>query len=188
MQVWSLDQEDSPGEGNGNPRQYSCLENPFGQRSLTGYSPWGRKQSDLTEYTQTHINPRSRHCGKYRQNMPPQTPTVPYNQHMGRGSPARQRPFGQPPLSSIYSCTASDLNPRAWMWLTGATPGLDYPTTWALESVIWYSFSTDCRTGNAWVFWERAPPSEEPKAKMETLCLQPFGQSQVKVKSPPRPN
>ena len=31
----------SPGEGNGNPLQYSCLENSHGQRSLVGYSPWG---------------------------------------------------------------------------------------------------------------------------------------------------
>ena len=28
-QVSSLSQEDSPGEGNGNPLQYSCLENPM---------------------------------------------------------------------------------------------------------------------------------------------------------------
>ena len=33
----------SPGEGNGYPFQYSCLENPHGQRSLVGYSPWGGK-------------------------------------------------------------------------------------------------------------------------------------------------
>ena len=56
----------SPGEGNGNPLQYSCLENPMdgeawwtvflsGQshawRSLVGYSysPRGRKESDTTE-------------------------------------------------------------------------------------------------------------------------------------------
>ena len=39
----------SPGGGNGNPLQYSCLENPCGQRSLGGYSPWGRKESDTTE-------------------------------------------------------------------------------------------------------------------------------------------
>ena len=25
--------------GHGNPLQYSCLENPHGQRSLVGYSP-----------------------------------------------------------------------------------------------------------------------------------------------------
>ena len=30
----------SPGEGNGNPLQYSCLENPDGQRCLVGYGPW----------------------------------------------------------------------------------------------------------------------------------------------------
>ena len=39
----------SPGEGNGNPLQYSCLEKFPGQRSLTGYSPWGCKESDMTE-------------------------------------------------------------------------------------------------------------------------------------------
>ena len=27
----------------------SCLENPHGQRSLAGYSPWGHKESDTTE-------------------------------------------------------------------------------------------------------------------------------------------
>ena len=34
----------SPGEGHGNPLQYSCLENPHGQRSPAGYSPWGCKE------------------------------------------------------------------------------------------------------------------------------------------------
>ena len=29
----------SPGGGHDNPLQYSCLENPHGQRSLAGYSP-----------------------------------------------------------------------------------------------------------------------------------------------------
>ena len=38
----------SPGEGNGNPLQYSCLENPMEGRSLVGSSPWGRKESDAT--------------------------------------------------------------------------------------------------------------------------------------------
>ena len=39
----------SPGERNGNPLQYSCLDNPHGQRSLVGYSPWDRKESDMPE-------------------------------------------------------------------------------------------------------------------------------------------
>ena len=40
--------EDFPAGGNGNPLQYSCLENPQGQRSLAGYSPWGHKELDTT--------------------------------------------------------------------------------------------------------------------------------------------
>ena len=38
-----------PGEGNGSPLQYCCLENPHGPRSLADYSPWGHKESDTTE-------------------------------------------------------------------------------------------------------------------------------------------
>ena len=34
--VWSLDREDPPGGGHGNPLQYTCLENPHGQQSLVG--------------------------------------------------------------------------------------------------------------------------------------------------------
>ena len=39
----------SPGGRNGNLLEYSCLDNLHGQRSLAGYSPWGRKDSDKTE-------------------------------------------------------------------------------------------------------------------------------------------
>ena len=35
--------------GNGNLLQDSCLGNPHQQRSLEGYSPLGRKESDMTE-------------------------------------------------------------------------------------------------------------------------------------------
>ena len=33
--------------GHSNPLQNSCLENPHGQRSLAGYSPWCYKELDL---------------------------------------------------------------------------------------------------------------------------------------------
>ena len=42
-----------PGGGNGNPLQYSCLESPQGQRSLTRYSSWGHKELDTTEQLST---------------------------------------------------------------------------------------------------------------------------------------
>ena len=48
-QVQSLGWEDSPREGNGNPLQYSCLENLHGQRSLAGYSPKGHEELDMTD-------------------------------------------------------------------------------------------------------------------------------------------
>ena len=38
-----------PGGGHGNPLQYSCLENPQGQRSLVGHSSWGHKELDATK-------------------------------------------------------------------------------------------------------------------------------------------
>ena len=34
----------SPGEGNGNPLQYSCLGNPLDREACGGCSPWGRKR------------------------------------------------------------------------------------------------------------------------------------------------
>ena len=39
----------SPGGRQGKPLQYCCLENPHGQRSLVGYSPWDHKEVDTTE-------------------------------------------------------------------------------------------------------------------------------------------
>ena len=47
-QVWSLGQKDNPGEGNRNP---VFLPGEFhAQRSPAGYSPWGHKESDMTEW------------------------------------------------------------------------------------------------------------------------------------------
>ena len=39
----------SPGEGNGPPLQYSCLENPMDRGALGGYSPWGHKELDTRQ-------------------------------------------------------------------------------------------------------------------------------------------
>ena len=54
----------SRGEGNSYPFQYPGLENSLIQRSLMGYSPWGRKELDMTEqlslshaYSPLLINP-----------------------------------------------------------------------------------------------------------------------------------
>ena len=52
----------SPGGWHGNPLQYSCLENPHGQRSLAGYSPRVTKESDRTRRlnnNKSHSHPLS---------------------------------------------------------------------------------------------------------------------------------
>ena len=43
----------SPGGGNGNPLIFLPGKS-HGQRSLAGYSPWGCKESDMTEHVCTH--------------------------------------------------------------------------------------------------------------------------------------
>ena len=43
--------ESSSEGGHGSPLQYSCLENPHGQWSLVGYSPWGHKEMEMIEGT-----------------------------------------------------------------------------------------------------------------------------------------
>ena len=46
----------SPGEGNGNPLQYSCLENPMDGGAMDGCcSPWGRKELDTNEPLHFHF-------------------------------------------------------------------------------------------------------------------------------------
>ena len=39
----------SPGEGNGNPPLYSCLENPVDRGTWQVNGPWSHKESDTTE-------------------------------------------------------------------------------------------------------------------------------------------
>ena len=66
QETWaqSLRWEDSPGEGNGSPLQHSCLESSMDKRSLVGYNPWNRKESDTTEQlTHTH-NYQGSQCDK----------------------------------------------------------------------------------------------------------------------------
>ena len=52
--VWETQVRSLGWEGNVNPLQYSCSENPmdresYGQRSVVGYSQQGHKESDTTE-------------------------------------------------------------------------------------------------------------------------------------------
>ena len=52
-QVWSLGQEDPLEKGMATTPVFLSRES-HGQRSLAGYSPWGRKESDTAEQL-THL-------------------------------------------------------------------------------------------------------------------------------------
>ena len=49
QETWVLSWEDPQLRGHNNPFQYSFLENPSGQRNLTGYTSGCCKESDTTE-------------------------------------------------------------------------------------------------------------------------------------------
>ena len=51
-----------PGEGNHNPLQHSCLGKSHGRRSLIGYSPWGHKELDTTEWLHFHFQQFNSRC------------------------------------------------------------------------------------------------------------------------------
>ena len=52
----------SPGEGNGNPLQYSCLENPMEGEAWWATVGWGRKESDTTERLHFHFTQHKFHA------------------------------------------------------------------------------------------------------------------------------
>ena len=63
-QVQSLGREDTPEKGM--PIHSSILPGEFhGQRSLVGYSPWGHKESDTTEWLHLDFVPKYSHTPRY---------------------------------------------------------------------------------------------------------------------------
>ena len=63
-QVQSLGREDPPEKGM--PIHSSILPGEFhGQRSLVGYSPWGHKESDTTEWLHFDFVPKYSHTPRY---------------------------------------------------------------------------------------------------------------------------
>ena len=80
----------SPGGGHGNPFQDSSLENPHGQRSLAGFSPWGFEESDTTEqlkqmytvHTQKLLSSVAQPCPTLGNSMNHSTPGLPVHHQL----------------------------------------------------------------------------------------------------------
>ena len=93
--VESSDRMWSTGEGNGKPRQYSCLENPMNSQSVQSLSrvqlcdPMNRSMPDLPvhhqhpEFTQTHVHPVDDAIQSSHSLLSPSLPALNLLQHQG---------------------------------------------------------------------------------------------------------
>ena len=79
----------SPGVGNVNPFQYSCLEIFHGQRSLAGYSPWGRKELDTAERLSLHTHNQNFSMLQSEYNLEYKCRLFPLSYYLGLGREAR---------------------------------------------------------------------------------------------------
>ena len=55
QETWEGTALRSPGGGNGNPFQDSCLENPTHRGAWWATVPWSRQKSDVTEHAHRHL-------------------------------------------------------------------------------------------------------------------------------------
>ena len=102
--VWSVGRR-SPGEGNGNPLQYSCHGESHGGRSLVGYSPLSKSRTRLSYFTFTCFAPWKTSYDKSRQCIEKQ----------------RHHFASKGPYSQSYGFSSS----HVWMW------ELDHKEVWA---------------------------------------------------------
>ena len=72
----------SRGKGNGNPLQDSCIEKSKGQRSLTGYSTWGHKESGMTEQLSNTVSSVTQLCPTLWGPMNCSTPGLPVHHQL----------------------------------------------------------------------------------------------------------
>ena len=107
----------------GNPLQYFCLDNPHGQRSLVGYTPWyHRVRHSWSNLTHTHTQ-----TSTSKQSMAAVNPTQKWNLKnvIDRDSVQLWKyQFSSPPrntaaphsLASVFSVVLQHLPSRYQMW------------------------------------------------------------------------
>ena len=142
----------SPGEGNGNPLQYSSLENPQGQSSLMGYSPRGCRESDTELVTHTHTDTQT-----YIIYMASQVMLVVKNLPANardlrdtRSIPGSGRsPRGGRDNPPQYSCLENPTDRGAWQATVHRVAESDR------TEVIWHAHTCVCTCTCAWMLGKR---------------------------------
>ena len=102
-----------PGRGRGNPHQYSCLENPHGQRSPAGYSPWDRTWGH-TEQLSTIKRPWASQVALVVKNLPANAGDLRGSGLILGSGRSPGEGHGHP---FRYSCLENPMDRGAW-WIT----------------------------------------------------------------------
>ena len=103
----------APGEGN--PLQYSCLENSHRQRSLVGCSPWGHKESDTTEVTEHTCVRQGSQASSFGEFQSQASPTTDSSNVIGFAGPCG--PNGKATCSATWAHCKSHSNLKVF-WVT----------------------------------------------------------------------
>ena len=134
----------SPGEGNGSPLQYSCLENPMDKRSLAGYCQWDHKNRTwLSNYITTIIifqwlsNKMSFPSGASVKNLPANAGDL----RDVDSTPGSGRSPGEGHGNSLqFSCLENPMNRVAWQAtvhrVTKRHGWSDLASKWASNTVL----------------------------------------------------
>ena len=107
----------SPGEGNGNPLQYSCLGNPMDRwRSLDSYSPWCRKDSGMKMWLTYKNHSPGGASGKepacHARDLYKRSGSIPQDWRRSRGLGRCPGEGNGNPLQ--YSCLEDPIDKGAW--------------------------------------------------------------------------
>ena len=106
------------GEGNGNPLQYSYLENPMDRGVWQAYNPWGHEESDMTEWLHfTYITKEEMHSKTFPSKLSIKSDS---QQHNGASDPLRARPHvpSTLPPSVLGTSLAFIMMEYAGVWWT----------------------------------------------------------------------
>ena len=126
----------SPGGGHGNPLQYSCLGNPMDREEPGGYSPWGCKDSDTTEWLNNSCHlireTCTRSAGESQRRAENHSLHLPLPWQMGRLSHV---PSSWHNETTLYRSGYRILNP-SWQVMISLSP--------CLYVLLWISASSIC--------------------------------------------
>ena len=98
----------SPGDGNGNPLQYSFLKKSHGRRSLVGYSPWCHKEPHTTEQLHFHFLESPLNCKDIKPVNPKGNQSWIFIGRTGAEAPVLWSPDAKSQIIGKYSCAGKD--------------------------------------------------------------------------------